>query len=384
MNVQDRQLWHLFSIFFNVSLHIPPHSASSRFSLRSTMNYKRHFFQIYHRQQESNQEKHELLVIKGKSALEGKRECVNTLKKLILKIFPKRASIISNSSNISLNMKSITCSLSSRLVSLSDGNIVTRKRGRPTKGMVNKSILPSVCRDVTIDKFSTLVDPIFDVNWRGSTIEGNSLLTLSARYSHLRSMRFIVEELHGDIDVADMGGFTALIICAFLGFMPGVQYCVKHGANIDLSGRLRSGPMLTAEHWAAVQGHGEIFQYLRAHRLRRESKNISHSSITIGLLAPAESNRFLPNSSAIDEQLDPSAPLLLDAGITQESPQIAISGCFCVCGKGFFGGMIACDNPSCSVEWYHFECVGLFETVSCQIIHFFILPQRFMRFKASW
>ena len=24
-----------------------------------------------------------------------------------------------------------------------------------------------------------------------------------------------------------------------------------------------------------------------------------------------------------------------------------------------FGEMIACDNPDCAIEWFHFECVGL-------------------------
>ena len=32
---------------------------------------------------------------------------------------------------------------------------------------------------------------------------------------------------------------------------------------------------------------------------------------------------------------------------------------FCFCEKGEFGDMIACDNPSCIIEWFHFKCVGL-------------------------
>lgn len=24
-----------------------------------------------------------------------------------------------------------------------------------------------------------------------------------------------------------------------------------------------------------------------------------------------------------------------------------------------FGSMVACENPDCAIEWFHFECVGL-------------------------
>ena len=32
---------------------------------------------------------------------------------------------------------------------------------------------------------------------------------------------------------------------------------------------------------------------------------------------------------------------------------------FCYCRKGEEGDMIACDNPTCDYEWFHFSCVGL-------------------------
>ena len=31
---------------------------------------------------------------------------------------------------------------------------------------------------------------------------------------------------------------------------------------------------------------------------------------------------------------------------------------FCWCG-GKEGNMVACDNPMCETEWFHFECAGL-------------------------
>lgn len=32
---------------------------------------------------------------------------------------------------------------------------------------------------------------------------------------------------------------------------------------------------------------------------------------------------------------------------------------YCVCNRPSFGDMVACDNPTCSKEWFHMACVGL-------------------------
>ena len=32
---------------------------------------------------------------------------------------------------------------------------------------------------------------------------------------------------------------------------------------------------------------------------------------------------------------------------------------YCFCGKGEEGLMIACDNPSCQLEWFHYKCVNI-------------------------
>ena len=33
--------------------------------------------------------------------------------------------------------------------------------------------------------------------------------------------------------------------------------------------------------------------------------------------------------------------------------------CYCICKKDRPGRMIACDNPSCKVEWFHYACVNI-------------------------
>mmetsp|Transcript_32651 Transcript_32651/g.55059 ORF Transcript_32651/g.55059 Transcript_32651/m.55059 type:complete len:261 (+) Transcript_32651:60-842(+) len=35
---------------------------------------------------------------------------------------------------------------------------------------------------------------------------------------------------------------------------------------------------------------------------------------------------------------------------------------YCMCRQVSFGEMVACDNPDCPIEWFHFQCVGLTAT----------------------
>lgn len=32
---------------------------------------------------------------------------------------------------------------------------------------------------------------------------------------------------------------------------------------------------------------------------------------------------------------------------------------YCLCNRVSFGEMIACDNPECLIEWFHYDCVGI-------------------------
>ena len=58
--------------------------------------------------------------------------------------------------------------------------------------------------------------------------------------------------------------------------------------------------------------------------------------------APDVSNNARTRSSAeLDMPVDPNEPR------------------YCICQKWSFGQMIACDNPNCKIEWFHYSCVGL-------------------------
>jgi hypothetical protein len=38
---------------------------------------------------------------------------------------------------------------------------------------------------------------------------------------------------------------------------------------------------------------------------------------------------------------------------------------YCVCRRVSYGNMIACENPDCLTEWFHFACMNLTSEVSC-------------------
>ncbi|KAG2435843.1 hypothetical protein HXX76_007038 [Chlamydomonas incerta] len=42
-------------------------------------------------------------------------------------------------------------------------------------------------------------------------------------------------------------------------------------------------------------------------------------------------------------------------------PPIENEPAYCICNKPSAGQMVGCDNPECTIEWFHFECVGLTE-----------------------
>lgn len=213
--------------------------------------------------------------------------------------------------------------------------------------------------------FSDIAD--FDVNWQGSLIENNTLLTLASRYCHLKSVMLLVEKYGANINLCDVGGFSPLVILAYHGNIAGVKYCVKKGADVYQMGKLRSGVPLSAEHWASVKNHQEVFLYLRAMRLRLErGKPIAGHATWKMILKDASSS--INNERTSDSAANSSQSYTLEERVESAAPDNQNNGTagehFCVCLRGFEGQMIACDSPSCVVEWYHFGCVGLIEEVS--------------------
>ncbi|XP_058850028.1 inhibitor of growth protein 4 isoform X5 [Acipenser ruthenus] len=57
--------------------------------------------------------------------------------------------------------------------------------------------------------------------------------------------------------------------------------------------------------------------------------------------APAVTFGNVHPSDVLDMPVDPNEPT------------------YCLCHQVSYGEMIGCDNPDCSIEWFHFACVGL-------------------------
>lgn len=130
----------------------------------------------------------------------------------------------------------------------------------------------------------------FDPNYRCKTMEDNTLLTLACRNGQMKCMKLLVDRFNADVNIADIGGFTPLILCAYHGNFSGVLYLLSKAASLSAMGKLRSGLPLTAEHWAAIQGHGEIFRYLHALRRRTVRRYIPICNVKIETQLKMESN----------------------------------------------------------------------------------------------
>ncbi|KAI4346044.1 hypothetical protein L6164_013126 [Bauhinia variegata] len=49
------------------------------------------------------------------------------------------------------------------------------------------------------------------------------------------------------------------------------------------------------------------------------------------------------------------------AGMDLDLPVDPNEPTYCLCNQVSYGEMVACDNPDCKIEWFHFGCVGLKE-----------------------
>ncbi|KAK4761155.1 hypothetical protein SAY87_006048 [Trapa incisa] len=60
-------------------------------------------------------------------------------------------------------------------------------------------------------------------------------------------------------------------------------------------------------------------------------------------------------------ELASTAAAVNTAGMDLDLPVDPNEPTYCFCNQVSFGEMVACDNPNCKIEWFHFGCVGLKE-----------------------
>ncbi|KAL9411098.1 hypothetical protein AB3S75_044810 [Citrus x aurantiifolia] len=56
-----------------------------------------------------------------------------------------------------------------------------------------------------------------------------------------------------------------------------------------------------------------------------------------------------------------ATPVANPTGMELDLPVDPNEPTYCVCNQVSYGEMVACDNPNCKIEWFHFGCVGLKE-----------------------
>ncbi|XP_065183339.1 inhibitor of growth protein 3-like [Sycon ciliatum] len=60
-------------------------------------------------------------------------------------------------------------------------------------------------------------------------------------------------------------------------------------------------------------------------------------------------------AAAATAQADWNAPAAVDPNIDPSEAEKL----YCICNQISYGDMVACDNPTCPIEWFHYPCVNL-------------------------
>ncbi|KAI6217461.1 Inhibitor of growth protein [Aphelenchoides fujianensis] len=55
----------------------------------------------------------------------------------------------------------------------------------------------------------------------------------------------------------------------------------------------------------------------------------------------------------------PEKEVAFDPTLVVDMPIDPNEPTYCICRNVSFGQMVACENPMCPIEWFHFECMGL-------------------------
>lgn len=85
---------------------------------------------------------------------------------------------------------------------------------------------------------------------------------------------------------------------------------------------------------------------------KRQNKRTSSLSKTITLKINLKNPKLTP-------MIKVNPKLKIKKPIKKNIIKIKKEPTYCYCNKESFGDMIACDNPKCVKEWFHYDCVGL-------------------------
>lgn len=104
--------------------------------------------------------------------------------------------------------------------------------------------------------------------------------------------------------------------------------------NAAIAGVPSSGPDATTKSGRGESGRGG----------RKKSRQTTLAAAAAAATATdAQPTSVNPTGMDLDLPVDPNEPT------------------YCFCNQVSYGEMVACDNPDCKIEWFHFGCVGLRE-----------------------
>ncbi|GKU98559.1 hypothetical protein SLEP1_g11550 [Rubroshorea leprosula] len=122
----------------------------------------------------------------------------------------------------------------------------------------------------------------------------------------------------------------------------------------------------------------QLDQYLKRfdEELRRERENAAAVLPATSLDGSAKSGRSSEGgrggrkkirlatataAAAAATEVAAAAAVANPTGMELDLPVDPNEPTYCFCNQVSFGEMVACDNPDCKIEWFHFGCVGLKE-----------------------
>ncbi|XP_027366656.1 PHD finger protein ING1 isoform X2 [Abrus precatorius] len=76
---------------------------------------------------------------------------------------------------------------------------------------------------------------------------------------------------------------------------------------------------------------------------RKKTRQTAVVAAAAAAATEAQTTSANPTGMDLDLPVDPNEPT------------------YCFCNQVSYGEMVACDNPDCKIEWFHFGCVGLKE-----------------------
>ncbi|CEP20863.1 Ing3 [Cyberlindnera jadinii] len=90
-------------------------------------------------------------------------------------------------------------------------------------------------------------------------------------------------------------------------------------------------------------------------KLRLKLKNVSKGSPEGISVTPQKKKRGRPRKYPLTvEPKEEKRQDVYQSAVDEDNNDI-----YCICREPSFGQMVACDNPNCKIEWFHYGCVGI-------------------------